>query len=526
MRKFVGIFVVVILLLPLSTAQNFSFNCTLSDRYHGSLSISQKFEERVKEEYDVDHSGYLEKNEFSRLLHEKGLKLNFTSILNMFYTLENFTIDGRKPLIEAKSVLINLTLPMPVNGSSYYTISFRYTFYLNGTYDHILEFKLPNQSGYFSLNLPQNNTILFSNLARVKGQGNQVEGNFNNSIIIKFREEYYYWMNIYATGLVIALLGAFIVMAKKLRAGPTKGIKLLIKSILRNFVALFIVLTTLFYILWVMGPPPEVRIAGISSMLMRFEIIKYYHLDRPWYDQYLNWWYLLLTGGIAKGVNWGKQPIDLKNAIIISLTIFILGSVMSYFLSLYLAIRKKSSRNFDIYAALFLALYSIPTFYAALLIVHQFERWPMLYTMLVSPSDAMAWGFRILVVSLTLSILTIARPYLIAKSLATKEFTEPYVRTFHAVGMPFFKIKKFVRRSTMIPTITDAALNFGWFLTAQVFLEVIFLIQGVGYILFRGTVEGNPFQIQIAIIYFSLVMITASIFSDIVIYFLDPRVRR
>ncbi len=521
-----GILIVIILLIPLSSAQNFSLKCSISDRYNGSLSISQEFGEDVKKLYDTDHSGYLEKNEVISLLRDKGLRLNFTSVLNTIYFLQNFTLDGRTPMINAQDIHVNLTIPMPVNGTSIYTLSFAYTFYLNGTSDHILKITLPHRSGMFSLDLPENNTIVKNNLRNAKIEENHIEGNFTDSIVIIFREEYYYWMNIYAIALTIGLLGAFIFVAKKLRGGPTKGIKLLIKSILRNLVALFIVLTVLFYILWVVGPPPEVRIGGISTMFARFHIIKYYHLDRPWYDQYLNWWYLLFTGGIAKGVNWGKQPIDLKNAILVSLTIFILGTLMSYLISIYLAIRKRSSRNLDIYAAVFLALYSIPTFYAALLIVHQFERWPMLYTMLVAPSDPLGWGFRIFIVSLTLSILTIARPYLIAKSLATKEFTEPYVRTFHAVGMPFSKIKKFVRRNTMIPTITDAALNFGWFLTAQVFLEVIFLIQGVGYILFRGTVEGNPFQIQIAIIYFSLVMITASIFSDIVIYFLDPRVRR
>ena len=526
MGKILGVLLIIILLIPVASAQGFDLGCSISDRYDGTLSIEQEFSENIKKNYDVDHSGFLDRDEVRMLLEERGLKLNFTSVLSSFYLLQNFTLDGRTPIINAHDIHSNLTIPMPVNGTSLYTISFKYTFYLNGTYDHVLKINLPGVSGSFSLNLPENNTILSDNLKNAKVKENHIEGNFRDSIIVVFREEYYYWMNIYAIALTIGLLGAFIFVAKKLRGGPTKGIKLLIKSILRNLVALFIVLTVLFYILWVVGPPPEVRIGGISTMFARFHIIKYYHLDRPWYDQYLNWWYLLFTGGIAKGVNWGKQPIDLKNAILVSLTIFILGTLMSYLISIYLAIRKKSSRNLDIYAAVFLALYSIPTFYAALLIVHQFERWPMLYTMLVAPSDPLGWGFRILIVSLTLSILTIARPYLIAKSLATKEFTEPYVRTFHAVGMPFSKIKKFVRRSTMIPTITDAALNFGWFLTAQVFLEVIFLIQGVGYILFRGTVEGNPFQIQIAIIYFSLVMITASIFSDIVIYFLDPRVRR
>jgi len=524
MRRLLGFLIILILLLPLSSAQNIS--CSIRDRYNGFMIITQEFGEDIKKSFDLDSSGYLEVNEVKIMLWKEGLRFNFTGILGMYYFLENFTIDGRKPMINPHDLKENISIPMPVNGTSYYTLSFNFTFYFNGTYDHVLKLSFPNKTGHFSLQLPQDNIVIENNLINPKINENSIDGDFHNSAIIKFREQYYYWMNIYAIGLVIAFLGGFIILARKLRGGPTKGVKVLIKSIIRNLVALFIVLTILFYILWVVGPPPSVRIAGISTMFVRFEIIKYYHLDRPWYDQYINWWYLILTGGITKGVNWGKQPIDLKNAILVSLAIFILGTVISYLVSIYLAIRKKSSRNFDIYAAIFLALYSIPTFYAALLIIHQFEKWPALYTMLVAPSHPLEWGVRVIIASLILAFLTIARPYLIARSLATKEFTEPYVRTFMAVGMPFKKIKRFVRRTTMIPTITDAALNFGWFLTAQVFLEVIFLIQGVGYVLFRGTVEGNPFQIQIAIIYFSLVMITASTFSDIIIYFLDPRVRR
>ena len=146
--------------------------------------------------------------------------------------------------------------------------------------------------------------------------------------------------------------------------------------------------------------------------------------------------------------------------------------------------------------------------------------------MLVAPQATLQEGLRIAVSSVILAVLTVARPYLISRSLAMREYREPYVRTLRAIGLEPKRVRRFVRRTTMIPSITDSALNFGWILTAQVFLEVIFKVEGMGYVLFRGTIDGNPFQIQIAIIYFALVMIAASIFSDIVIYFLDPRVRR
>jgi len=522
----VVLLIIFLFLIPFSSAQKFTVTSSIKDRYDGSLIITQEFDKNLKIKYDLDHSWDLNREEISEMIKDHGLKLNFTSILNTFYSLENFTIDGRTPLIIANEIRVNLSIPMPVNGTSIYGLYFNFTFYLNGTYDHIIKFNLPNQKGHFQLSLPKDNTVLKSNLKNAKISGGKIEGDFQDSIIIVFREEYYYWMNIYALGLVGVLIGAFFVIARKLRGGHTKGIKLLIKSILRNFLALFIILTVLFYILWVLGPPPSIRIGGISDILVRFTIIKFYHLDRPWYDQYLNWWHLILTGGIAKGVNWGTQPIDLRNAILISLTIFILGTVMTYLISIYLAIREKSSKSLDVYAAIFLALYSIPTFYATLVILHFFERWPEIYVMLVAPTNSLDWGIRILLASAILSILTLARPYLIARALSTKEFTEPYVKTFQAIGLHPRKIRKIVRRTTMIPTITDSVLNFGWFLTAQVFIEIIFQIEGVGFVLFRGTIDGNPFQIQIAIIYFSLVMIAASIFSDIIIYFLDPRVRK
>ena len=523
------VFIISILLIPSIHAKNANINAEIKDRYSGHIFIKQIFSAQLKKEYDKDHSGYLNASEFLKLLDKEMIKLNFTYAGNYFLIFHNLTIDGRNPLVKLKDIhkYGNYTFPMPVNTPSYYAISFNFTFYLNGTYDHTLKISLPNVSGIFSITLPKNDTILQNNLINAKINGNHIEGEFKNSIMIKFREINYYWMNIYAISLVVGILSAFVFLAYKFRGGHVKGAKLLARSIIRNILALFIVLTILFYILWVFGPPLDVRAgAGLGGITMRFYVIRYYHLDRPWYDQYLNWWHLIFTGGITKGVTWGAKSINLKNAIMISLTIFILTTVLTYFASLYLAIRKKSPRSFDLYATIFIALYSIPTFYASLLILHSFEGWPTLYTALVAPTNGFEEGIRIIIASIILTLLTIARPYLIARSMANREYMEPYVKTFQAVGLRQKDIKKFVKKSTMIPTTTDLALNFGWFLTAQAFLEVIFHIKGIGLILFMGTIHGNPFQIQIAIIYFAVVMIVASIFSDVVIYFLDPRVRK
>ena len=525
MRKIALLLILVVLLLPMASAQE-EVACRITDRYNASLSIHIDLSSETKRMYDHDSSGYLDRAEIDEMIHDVAPRLNFTPIMNYYYFFENVSLDGRKPMLSINDIILNYTYPMPVNGTSTYGIITNFTFYLNGTSDHVLRVSLPGAHGHFSIWLPDDVVVLESNLANARSVGGHFEGSFSNSIFIRFREMHYFWMNIYATGLAGIFVVLFVFVAYKLRGGQVKGIKLLVRSVLRNMVALFIILTLLFYILWVIGPPPSVRIGGISSLFVRFNIIKYYHLDRPWYDQYLNWWHLLLTGRIAEGVTWGKNPVDLTYSALVSLSIFILASVFSYVLAIYLAVRERAERNLDVYAAGFLALYSIPTFYAALVILHFFEGIPAVYSILVAPKDAMQEGIRILISSLILAVLTIARPYLISRSLAMREYHEPYVRTLHAIGLEPRKIKKFVRRTTMIPSITDSALNFGWILTAQVFLEVIFKVEGMGYILFRGTLNGNPFEIQIAIIYFAVVMIAASIFADVIIYFLDPRVRK
>ena len=525
MRKLAVLLAISLLLAPLATAQS-AVRCGITDRYSGYISIEVSIDSETKERYDADSSGYLERDEIDSMLEAVGPHLNLTPILNYYYFLGNVTLDGRHPILSVRDIRKNYTYPMPVRGTSEYVVMMNFTFYLNGTSDHALVVSLPGMMGEFSLELPDGVEVIESNLQGSMYRGGTLSGHFQDSIVVKFREMRYFWMNIYATSISVVFIVAFVLVAYRLRGGQVKGVKLLVRSMLRNVVALFIVLTLLFYILWVLGPPLSVRAGGVATILMRFEVIRYYHLDRPWYDQYLNWWHLLLTGGITKGVNWGHEQVDLRYSAMVSLLIFILASLLSYIIAIYLAVRERSTRGLDVYAAVFLALYAVPTFYASLVILHFFESVPAIYTVLVAPQTTLQEGIRIAVSSAILAVLTVARPYLISRSLAMREYREPYVRTLRAIGLEPKRVRRFVRRTTMIPSITDSALNFGWILTAQVFLEVIFKVEGMGYVLFRGTIDGNPFQIQIAIIYFALVMIAASIFSDIIIYFLDPRVRR
>ena len=361
--------VLIILLLPSISAQN-SVTAGIDDRYHGSFVISMDFTSEIKSIYDSDSSGYLEHGEIQQMLRDRGPHLNFTTVLDWYYFLENLTLDSRSPLVFSRTIREKYPYPMPVNGTTTYILRMNYTFYLNGTSDHVMRFHHPGFHGKLSVKFPDGVVILDTNLKDARINGNSVQGEFSNMAIVRFREMNYYWMGFGAYALIGIISALFIVMARWLTGGRTRGIKLLIRSIVRNIVALIIVLTLLFYILWVLGPPPSVRIGGISTYMTRFQIIQYYHLDRPWYDQFIRWWYLLLTGELAHAATWGSKIPPISQAAMNSLAIFVVGTAASYIISIYLGVRRDSANNLDPLAALFLAIYSVPTFYAAYLIAH------------------------------------------------------------------------------------------------------------------------------------------------------------
>jgi len=535
MRKIRALIFILIFLLitfPVASGAYPNISASLKNRYHIEFSIFLNITASGK--YDVNEDGTLDENETQTLIFVTLYPLfpeffESSEAYGNYLYFQSFLVDHKPSwiLLNTTSLNVEPKQSISVNSTLLATLSFMVEFYFNGTWHHTLELK-KNWSGSLSFHLPDGWSYISSSLKDVKLENNMVEGVFEKGFILKLREDKYYWMSWEVYSLLGIIFGAFVYISYKRRHVKRRIVNLVAGSLVRNLIALFITLTIIFYFLWVLGPSLEARVAGLAPISSRLFLVKLYNLDKPWYVQFYHWWESVFTGKLLTSLNWDQKFSlgDLKEGMIKSAYIFSISTFLSYFVSTYLGTFSGKKRDLDLPAIIFLVLYSIPTFIAALLFLRLSQLNNSFYIFLVTPFQNGLEYLRLIFPAFILSFLTIAKPYLLTKNVAIREYRAPYVFTFKAVGAEKKKIRKLVRRTSLIPIITDSVLNFGWILTAQLFVEVIFKIKGMGYVLFVGTTKGNPFEVQLALVYLAFVMIMGSILADTLLFALDPRVRK
>ncbi len=528
--KIVALLLILLLIVPgVVSARQLDMKAKLTDRYHMNLSILLNF--TASPIFDLNHDGYLDQKEMEVALFYMFPEISPTwlSIKNYAY-FKNFTVDSRPSYILKDSINVEYLSPIPLKVNSTFStkLNFFVEFYFNGSAYHIIRFHRPQWSGKMMLEIPSNWSYVSSSLKDAQVVGHTIQGTYTNGFSIKLRENTYFWMDFAVYSSLALIFGLFIFISYRRRKRGVRLVNVLAGSFIRNIVALMITLSIIFYFLWVLGPALEARVVSFAPISLRLQLVKIYGLDKPWYVQFFRWWEFVFTGKLLTSLNWDSSFTyhQLVGAMIKSTYIFALATIFSYFVSTFLATYSGKKSKVDPAGLVFIGLYSIPTFVAGLLFLQFSTLNYDFYLFLITPMKNMLEYLRLVFPALILGILTVAKPYLLTKNVALREYRAPYVFMFRAVGFEKRKIRKVVRRTSLIPMITDSVLNFGWILTSQVFIEVIFKIKGMGYLLFTGTMKGNPFEVQISLVYLAMVMIAGSILADILIYFLDPRVRR
>jgi len=103
---------------------------------------------------------------------------------------------------------------------------------------------------------------------------------------------------------------------------------------------------------------------------------------------------------------------------------------------------------------------------------------------------------------------------------------EEYITLAIAKGLPMKRIKNFyAARNAILPSVTGFAMSFGFIVGGGLITEMVFAYPGVGYMLYQAVnAKDYPLMQAIFLIIAASVLI-ANFIADIVIMFLDPRVR-
>ena len=278
------------------------------------------------------------------------------------------------------------------------------------------------------------------------------------------------------------------------------------------------------------GIPPAVLAA------MRSE----FHLDEPLPQQYVHW----ASGAVR--FDFGHSTLDrrpvrtvifekLPNTFQLNLVAFLLAASLGVPIGLWSAAR--AGRLGERASAVgFFLLYSLPSFWVALVLIQFFSvRWNLL-PLFGMTSDAyldMSFGGRVAdrVKHLVLPVITLTYAQLaifarFSKSALTEVIRQDFITAARAKGArPAAVLWSHAFRNALIPLITLLGLTIPYLLSGSVIVEQIFQWDGIG-LLYYNAILARDYPVVMALtVVTAVVTLLAGLLADVLYAFADPRVR-
>ena len=114
----------------------------------------------------------------------------------------------------------------------------------------------------------------------------------------------------------------------------------------------------------------------------------------------------------------------------------------------------------------------------------------------------------------------------LVRSSMLEVLQENYIRAARAFGLPQrVVIYRYALKVAVLPTITLIGMGFGQLLSGAVFAEIIFARPGVGNLIFDMVMSRNFPVVQGAVLITAVLYVGMTLFADLVVAWIDPRVR-
>jgi len=271
---------------------------------------------------------------------------------------------------------------------------------------------------------------------------------------------------------------------------------------------------------------------------------KLYRPTFQWYgldNQYHNWLVNFFSGNFGRSYQFGRSVTTMINdSVWWTLAMNLISIFLAFLLSIPLGVVSavnRGKRKDRIISFLLFVLYSIPGFWMAMMLVVFFTtpefgmKWFASGGTGNPPSDASFWEwFSTTAYHLILPIFCVTYAALAFVSRQIRGgmlnvINEDYVRTARAKGLSERTvIWKHAFRNALFPLITMFAVVFPAALAGSVVVEVIFNINGMGWLMFRSiTAKDWPVVFTILMAMAILTML-GNLIADILYTLVDPRV--
>ena len=255
--------------------------------------------------------------------------------------------------------------------------------------------------------------------------------------------------------------------------------------------------------------------------------------DKPLVARYAAW-----AGGFVTG-DWGEsallevpvRPLVLDafwNSLILAGFALIVIVPISVALGVFAGLRRDSALDRTITVSS-LSMTVIPEFVSGVVLIYIFAVWLKWLPVTAMPPDGAPFYERLyylILPAIPLMFLELGYIARMARVGTVQVLSMPYIRTAVLKGVPRRRvIFGHVLRNAMVPTVTVIGSQVGWLIGGLVVIEVLFVYPGIGKLMVDAALSNDVPLLEASVLLVAIVYMLANLVADIVVAFLNPRIR-
>ncbi|WP_342546296.1 ABC transporter permease [Lysinibacillus sp. FSL K6-4013] len=256
-------------------------------------------------------------------------------------------------------------------------------------------------------------------------------------------------------------------------------------------------------------------------------------LDRPLYEQYVDWMKGLLTGQLGNSIRFSmpvkellfdRLPVTMSLA---GLTLIIV-LIISLPLGMFAARRQNKLSDVSLSTVTQIGM-AVPSFWLGMMLILyiglQFSFFKISGYIPWTQSVAGALSTLILP-ALTIAIPQIAVNFRYVRTAILEQVQLDYVRTIRSKGMSEQNVMyKHVLKNSMIPILTVFGLIMAEVVAGTIIVEQVFSLPGIGQLLITAISNRDFPLVQGIVMYITVAVVMINFIVDVLYSVLDPRIR-
>ncbi len=306
------------------------------------------------------------------------------------------------------------------------------------------------------------------------------------------------------------------------------------RRLLATIPVLVMVAIIVFSMLRLTPGDPAAIIAGDSASPGQLEAIRtQLGLDQPILTQFLIWSGNLLRGDLGRSFFFKTDVTTLIGQRLeptLSLALLTMAITLAVSIPLgVIAASRQGSLTDRLIMGFAVMGFSVPVFVIGYALIYLFAvelKWLPVQGYADLADGLWPWLERLILPSLTLSVIYIALIARIARTSVLEVLGQDHVRTARAKGVSRTGVLvHHALRNAAIPIVTVIGLGVGLLIGGVVVTESVFNIPGLGRLTVDAVLSRDFPTIQAIVLLFSVVYVLINLVVDISYVFLDPRIR-